>query len=714
MSTHILVVEDSRTQAEALRSLLTERGFSVTVAPDGEQALALLAKSEFQLVLCDITMPGISGYNVCRRVKTQLRRRDLPVILLSGLTDPMDIVQGLEAGADNYIAKPYEPEHLLARIHQVLDNQRLRQGVKSRFGVNVTFLGTTFTVTSEKEQILDLLISTFEDAVQQNRQLRRREEELEAARAEIARYAGTLEQRLQQVLRSVPDVLFSMSPDGREVYYVSPASTQIFGVTPEQVSADATLWRAIIDPEDLPAVETSRRRAGDRKQIQTVEYRIRLPASGIRWIQTTYAPAWDHAGTVVRLDGISRDVTERQRLEEQLRLAQKMEAVGTLAGGVAHDFNNMLAAIKTTIQMAMLDIPSDNRMWKDLEQADQAVDRASALTRQLLAFGRKQVLEPQLVDVNALILDIATMLRRVIREDVEVAVQRTSDPVTVLADPGQLEQVLMNLCVNARDAMPHGGELAILTERVMLDEGFCTLHTWAQPGDYVRLTVSDAGDGMDAATQARIFEPFFTTKEIGRGTGLGLAVVYGIVKQHMGLIHVYSEVGKGTTFRIYLPFHDGVPAEPVARSTPELIGGTETILLAEDDDTLRGTATRLLERLGYRVISVATGREALEILLQEGTRIELAVLDVVMPGLSGPEVLERARARHPDLRGLFTTGYSPATSQLKSSQGLGARVLMKPYGLQALAHYVRRTLDGRSAVPTPIHNGTPKGGVGVL
>jgi PAS domain S-box-containing protein len=705
MTTRILVVEDSRTQAEALRFLLSERGFSVTVAPDGEQALALVANGAFDVVLCDITMPGISGYDVCRRIKTQLKRRDLPVILLSSLTDPMDIVQGLEAGADNYIAKPYEPEHLLARIEQVLDNQRLRRGYKSRFGVNVTFLGSTFTITSEKEQILDLLISTFEDAVKQNRQLRRREEELEGARAEIARYAGTLEQRLQQVLRSVPDVLFSISLDGGEVYYISPASTQVFGLAPEQLTADPKLWRDIIEPEDLPAIDAHRRRAAEGKMIQTVEYRIRCPDAGVRWMQTTFAPAADDQGAIVRLDGVARDVTERRRLEEQVRLAQKMEAVGTLAGGVAHDFNNMLAAIKSTVQMVMLDIDSSEPMWKDLEQADQVVDRASALTRQLLAFGRKQVLEPRLVDINTLILDIAKMIGRLIGEDVELAVQQTPDPVTVLADPGQIEQILMNLCVNARDAMPSGGDLAILTERVVVDDNFCVIHTWAHPGDYVRLTVSDSGEGMDAATQARIFEPFFTTKEIGRGTGLGLAVVYGIVKQHMGMIHVYSEVGKGTTFRIYLPFQDGTPADIAPRPSSELVGGTETILLAEDDDILRATAARLLERLGYRVISVATGRDALQTLLQEGDEIDLAVLDVVMPGLSGPEVLEHARAQHPDLRGLLTTGYSPATMHLKSSQGLGARVLTKPYGLHALAHCVRQALDGRTSVPTPTHNG---------
>ena len=694
MPDRILIVEDSATQAEALRQLLEDHGYAVVVARNGEQAFTVVAQGGVDLVLSDITMPGISGYEVCRRIKTELQRGDLPVILISGLSDPMDIVHGLEAGADNYITKPYTPEHLLARIRRVLDNRELRRGIRSRVGVNVTFFGSTFTITSEKEQILDLLISTFEDAVLKNDELSRREADLEAARTELARYAGTLEERLQSVLRSVPDVLFSTSPDGLEIYYISAASTSVLGQTPEQLASDPTAWPGAIHADDLPAVAACRRRAAEDGRAGSVEYRYRHPDGRHRWIQVTYVPARDAGGTVVRLDGVARDITGRRQLEDQLRVSQKMEAVGTLAGGIAHDFNNILAAIKTTVEATLLDVEADDVVREDLTQIDAMVDRAAALTRQLLAFGRRQVLDPRAVDLDALIANIMSMLQRILGEDIRLVMRPASTATTVLADPGQLEQVLVNFCTNARDALPDGGELALITERVIIDDDFCATHPWARPGDYVRLTVSDTGTGMDAATQARIFEPFFTTKELGRGTGLGLAMVYGIVKQHGGLIHVYSEVGKGTTFRVYLPFHVEGPDPVRPPVAGDAVGGTETILLAEDDAVLRGAAHKLLERLGYRVITAANGREALDAITKHGDAIHLVMLDVVMPEISGPDVVQAARSGHPRLRFLLTTGYSPGTSHLTPLHGLPASVLAKPYGLAALARAVRAALDG--------------------
>jgi nitrogen-specific signal transduction histidine kinase/CheY-like chemotaxis protein len=394
------------------------------------------------------------------------------------------------------------------------------------------------------------------------------------------------------------------------------------------------------------------------------------------------------------VDGVARDITERRTLEEQLRLAQKMEAVGTLAGGVAHDFNNLLATIRTTSDLALLDLPADSPLRPDLVEIGSVVDRGAALTRQLLAFSRRQILAPQPVDVNALVTGMLRMLERVISKDIRLTSSLSSARCTVAADPGQLEQIVMNLCVNARDAMPGGGELAILTERVVVDREFCVTHPWAREGDYVRLTVSDTGAGMDAATQARIFEPFFTTKEMGRGTGLGLAVVYGIVKQHQGLIHVYSEPEKGTAFRIYLPFTSEGVMVATPRPRAELRRGSETILLAEDDAALRATVARLLERLGYRVQVAGTGSKALELLTDGGASFDLAILDVVMPELGGQAVFEQVQAQRPNMQFLFTTGYSPGTSHLAPLRSLPARILQKPFAAEALARTVREVLDG--------------------
>ena len=350
----------------------------------------------------------------------------------------------------------------------------------------------------------------------------------------------------------------------------------------------------------------------------------------------------------------------------------------------------------TTVELVLQDLPSDAAVRADLADVLAHAGRAAALTRQLLAFGRKQVLEPRIIDLNGLVAATVKLLKRVIGEDVALVLHQTPDPATVSADPGQVEQVLMNLCVNARDAMPQGGELAILTERVTLDAEFGAAHAWARPGEYVRLTVSDTGIGMDAPTQAHIFEPFFTTKAMGRGTGLGLAVVYGIVKQHGGLIHVYSEPGKGTSFRVYLPFRTEVPEAVAPEVEGDLIGGSERVLLAEDDDALRASTTKLLRRLGYDVVSVANGSEALQALAQPEARFDLALVDVVMPGVPGPVVFHNGHARYPGLRFLFTTGYSPGTSHLNPVQALPAPVLTKPYGTCDLARAVRRALDEKA------------------
>ncbi|MGH7701002.1 MAG: response regulator [Gemmatimonadales bacterium] len=506
---------------------------------------------------------------------------------------------------------------------------------------------------------------------------RRAREEQQRARRAAEEEVRAQREFLRAVVDLSPSLIFVKDWEGRFVL-ANQAVADIYDTTVEALvgKRDDRALTEGGEPKLIPEEPVTDARTGQVRWFQTVKVPLRLPS---------------HDRPLVL--GVATDITERRRLEDQVRLAQKMEAVGTLAGGVAHDFNNLLAAIRATVELALLDLPPDTPVRGDLTEVLEHADRAAALTRQLLAFGRKQVLEARIVDVNSLAAGTVKMLTRVIGADIRLVLEQAPDPTTVFADPGQLEQVLMNLCVNGRDAMPRGGELAILTERVTIDEEFCATHPWARPGDYVRLTVSDTGIGMDAATQARIFEPFFTTKAMGRGTGLGLAVVYGIVKQHGGLIHVYSEPGKGTTFRIYFPFRAEVPEVLAPDDAGELIGGSERILLAEDDDALRATTTKLLRRLGYEVIAVANGTEALDVLEERGDTFALVVLDVVMPGTPGTVVFQRVHARHPVVRFLFTTGYSPGTSHLEPLNSMPARVLTKPYGIQELARAVRRALD---------------------
>ncbi len=694
MPGHILVVEDSATQAEALRLLLEEHRYKVTVAPDGEQALALVAKNKIDLVLSDITMPGISGYELCRRIKIDMKRRELPVVLLSSLADPLDIVHGLEAGADNYIAKPYEPEHLLMRIRQVLENQHRRRGTKSQLGLNVTVLGSTFTITSEKEQILDLLISTFEDAVQQNRQLRQREEELEAAKGELARYAGGLEERLRSVVATVPDVLFSVTPDGKRVLYISPACLHVFGYAPKDVAADPGIWYRRLSAEDVARVKAGGDRATATGEPQTLDYAFRRPDAAVRWIETTYIPVRDEGGTVVRLDGISRDVTEQRRLGDQLRMAQKMEAIGRLAGGIAHDFNNLLTVITSYSDLLLEEIGPQDPRRGDVDEIRKAAVSAAGLTRQLLAFSRQQVLEPKVLDLNAVVTSADKLVKRLLGEDIEVVTTLAPSLGAVKADPGQIEQIIVNLAVNARDAMPDGGKLTIETANVVMDGVYVRDHPAAKPGPYVLLAVSDTGIGMDEQTQRRIFEPFFTTKEMGKGTGLGLATVYGIVKQSGGFIWVYSELNHGTSFKIYLPR----VAESVAAATPtdqvkQPPRGTETVLLVEDAAAVRIVTRQVLDRLGYTVLEAPNGEAALHLATKHRGPIHLLLTDVVMPELGGRQLAERLTPLRPGLKVLYVSGYTDDAVVRHGVLEAGIAYLQKPFTPEILARKVREVLD---------------------
>src|SRR5436190_8217116 len=407
------------------------------------------------------------------------------------------------------------------------------------------------------------------------------------------------------------------------------------------------------------------------------------------------------AGRPARLV-LARDVTARRQLEEQLRQAQKMEAVGQLAGGIAHDFNNLLTAILGCTQLLLHATPPEDERREDIEEIKNAGLRAAELTRQLLAFSRRQVLAPKLLDMNAVVATMDKMLRRLIGEDVALVTELAADLGPVSADPGQLEQVLLNLAVNARDAMPQGGRLTIATANVLLTEEYAERHHRLPPGQYVLLAVSDTGVGMDEATQKHLFEPFFTTKEVGKGTGLGLATVYGIVKQSGGYIWVYSEAGHGTTVKVYLPRVAGA-AQPlaVAEAAPELRRGTETVLLVEDAAPVRTLARKSLESCGYRVLDAADGRAALELSAGHAGGIDILVTDVVMPGMSGRELAERLAPLRPGMRVLYTSGYTDDAMVHQGVLRSGVAFLQKPFMPESLTRKVREVLDGEKGAGSP-------------
>ncbi|MCL4300245.1 MAG: response regulator [Anaerolineae bacterium] len=385
----------------------------------------------------------------------------------------------------------------------------------------------------------------------------------------------------------------------------------------------------------------------------------------------------------------------RNELEQQFRQVQKMEAIGRLAGGVAHDFNNLLTAIMGYTAMAADTLPPDHAAHPDLEGIQKTAQRAANLTRQLLAFARRQIIEPRVLNLNDLILNVEKMLRRLISEDIKLTALLAPDLAPLKADPGQLEQILLNLVVNARDAMPNGGELIIETANVSLDHDYARRHAEVTPGEYVLLAVSDTGIGMTEEVKARLFEPFFTTKEVGKGTGLGLATCFGIVKQNEGHIRAYSEVGVGTTFKIYLPQVEGV-ATPLVRPEPIdiLAQGTETILLAEDEITVRDLAAQSLRQQGYTVLEATDGLEALELAQsQPQNEIHLLLTDMIMPRLGGANLAEQLRTTRPQLKVLFMSGYTDSTIIRYGLPQTGSAFLQKPFSPRRLIRKVREVLD---------------------
>ena len=400
----------------------------------------------------------------------------------------------------------------------------------------------------------------------------------------------------------------------------------------------------------------------------------------------------EYAGRSVRLV-VAQDVSERLLLEGQLRQAQKMEAIGRLAGGVAHDFNNLLMVIKGHTELLLNVLPPADHVTRKVEQIDRSADRAAALTRQLLAFSRMQVLQPRAMNLNSVVQEMANLIPRLIGEDIELVVRSSADLGTIRADASQMEQIIMNLAVNSRDAMPKGGRFTIETSNVELDNLYRAAHPVVQPGKYVLLAVSDTGTGMDAETQAHIFEPFFTTKEQGKGTGLGLATVYGVVKQSGGFIWVYSELGRGTTFKIYLPRVDGPAASiPVVHIPSSLARGTETVLLAEDEQDVREVAREFLESAGYTVLEAAGGAEALQVSAAHAGPIDLLITDMVMPGISGQELARKMRALREGIRVIYMSGYSEHAAGEAAKCDAAAMVLTKPFSRAVLLRTVRDIL----------------------
>jgi PAS domain S-box-containing protein len=500
------------------------------------------------------------------------------------------------------------------------------------------------------------------------------------------------EERFRQLAEHIREVFFVMDPVQHRMIYVSPIWEEVWGRPVEEVYRKPMMWLATVDPQDRDSVLASQRALLQGKPSSDT-FRILRPDGTTRWIRGRAFPINDSSGAVTRIVGVAEDITELKQTEQQLLQAQKMEAVGRLAGGVAHDFNNILTAIFGYTDFLDETLPEEGQQHEDLLEIRKAGERAASLTRQLLAFSRQQVLEPVVLKINDLVGNVEKMLRRVIGEDVTLRTVLATDVGNVKADPGQIEQVLMNLAVNARDAMPTGGQLLLETQNVELTPEYAALHQSVVPGAYVMLAVSDTGIGMSPETIARIFEPFFTTKERGKGTGLGLSTVYGIVKQSGGYVWVYSEVGKGTTFKIYFPRVDAPPEQAGDRRETKDLTGTETVLVAEDDEIIRPLSKEVLSKLGYTVLVAGNSEEALRVAGAHTGPIHLLVADVVMPGGSGRELARRLAETRPATKVVYVSGYTNDAIFQHGVLEPGLNFLQKPFAPAALARKVREVLD---------------------
>jgi PAS domain S-box-containing protein len=877
----ILVVDDQPKNTELLEAHLVPQGYEVVKAANGEEALKILSGNQIDLVLLDVMMPRMSGFEVLEKIRADKKTRLIPVVMVTVLKETEDRVKALEAGCDDFISKPFDRHELLVRVKSLLRIKSLHDEVEEAREYAESVINTVreplialdqdLMVVSVNRSFYEFFKVKPEETIGQliydlgNKQwdIPRLRELLETILPEKTSFDdyevehdfATIGRRImllnaRQIVRAmgkeriilmaIEDVtehrqledlleqseeryrrIFETAADGivllekREghIVHANPAAVEMLGYSEAEYIGkmlqdigvhlnmsdfpaimESLSKRGILNYDDVPVktksgqnfyadiymvnraklAQCNIRDITNRKKAEQVlkesEERYRIIFEGaaegivvadietrrIRYCNPAicemlgYAEeelielgvtdihpkeSLDHVlaefeaqargdkilapnlpclrkdGSVVFADvqstsavidglecnmGFFTDVTKRRQIETQLRQAQKMEAIGTLAGGVAHDFNNILTSIIGNAELMLMTIGKDDSLREEIEEIKIAGERAAVLTRQLLAFSRKQIVQPKILDLNKLLTGIEKMLVRLIGEDIEILMIPESALWKVKIDPGQMDQVIMNLVVNAKDAMPLGGKVTIETANMDLDGNYFSKQgiIEARPGPYVMMAVSDTGSGMDKGVQEHIFDPFYTTKEIGKGTGLGLSTIYGIVKQNNGFIWVYSEPGQGSTFKIYLPKVKGkFKEEKKEQTSVENLGGSETVLIVEDDNSLRKLAQKSLQPHGYRVLVAENGEDALRISKEHEGTIDLLITDVVMPKMDGKETAERLQPLHPQMKVIYMSGYTDDAIVHHGVLEPGLNLLEKPFSPEGFARKVREVLD---------------------
>ncbi len=647
---NLLIVDDNAVDRERIRRLLGA-GHAMSEASTAAQALEALERSHTDCVLLDYRLPDRDGIDLI----DQLVGQGLSVVMLTGQGDEHVAVEAMKRGAQDYLVKRGLDGVTLRRaVEHALENQRLRRRIDAQH--------------AELEARIE--------------ELARQRSELEVAHRALAER----ETELQLLLRQLPAIVWTTDTALR--YTSRGGNAKLASATRHQIVGNV-VGTSLADEDRAAFVEAHRAAlAGRAAHCEFAAHSYVFQC----WIEALRDVRGELQGTI----GVALDVTTMRELEQQLRRSQKMEALGALAGGVAHDFNNILTAIFSFAGFARESVPPGEQAADDLIQVLEAAQRGASLVRQLLAFSRHRAVELKIVDVNDVLRNLLPMLRRLLGEDVDLVLE-TGVVWNTQIDPGGLEQIVINMVVNARDAMPRGGRLCISTQNMKIEAELPTgRREELAPGSYVVLAISDDGEGIAPEVQERIFEPFFTTKELGRGTGLGLATCWGIARQAGGSISLYSEVGGGTTFKVYLPRHAGASSRPgdrVQSFAPAV--GSELVLVVEDDAQVQALTVRTLTQRGYEVLHASTPAEARAWVEARGDDIQLVLTDVVMPGLSGPELVASLRTRLPNATVLYMSGYTGAAVQRRGLLEVGAPILEKPFTPDLLARKVREVLDGR-------------------
>jgi len=680
---HVLLVDDDSLQLRLNRARLIAAGFAVSIAGGTTEALDVALAKRPDAILSDVVMRELDGFALCSLFRHHPELGTIPIILLSAHVDESYFELSVATGARTLIERSQDFQAELDALHRVFDELKASTQVDAQ--------PPERPVSPMASQMARLLANS-QDVQGRNSSVPHNVDEADVDVTNdvaVAREdAAASEDKYRTLLENIPAVVWSATREG-EFTFIGTNVVKLCGFPADEIMASSSCWTNRIHHDDVASVRDAFRSVAPRGFC--IDYRLQHKQGHWIWVRA-HATSRVTAGRQQLIDGTFADVTEQKRVEEQLRQAQKMEAVGRLTGGIAHDFNNILAVIMGYGELLRPVVPEHDGRRRSLDSMLEAAGRAAGLTGQLLAFSRRQLLEPRVLDIGKIVSGVETMLRRLIGEDVDLFVSSVKNLSLVRADAGQLEQVIVNLVVNARDAMPRGGKLSIETANVTINH---ERHPTLPPGDYVTLTVRDSGCGMTDDTRRRLFEPFFTTKETGKGTGLGLSTCYAIVKQTNGAIDVQSELGLGSAFTVYLPATSVPPSEARERATPstETLMGTESILLIEDNGPLRLLIRRMLGDRGYQILEASDGQEALAVSAAHNHQIDLVLSDVVVPGLNGPAIVDKIRAAGGRPRTLFMSGYSDHPILQDRSLQASVNFIQKPFAPNAIARKIREILD---------------------